>query len=66
MESRIDELEAKICLAEELLDELNRTVFRQQEQIDLLQQQLRMIRQEHQVSAPTEFRDIREEIPPHY
>lgn len=65
MESRIEELEAKLCLAEDLLDELNRTVYRQQAQIDLLQQQLQQVWR--QVDAlSTERRDLREEIPPHY
>ncbi|MGB8301493.1 MAG: SlyX family protein, partial [Azonexus sp.] len=36
MESRITELEIKISYAEDLVDELNRTVFRQQQQIDQL------------------------------
>jgi hypothetical protein len=39
-EARIDELEAKLSFAEDLIDELNRSVFRQQEQLDLMQQQL--------------------------
>ena len=65
MDSRINELEAKISLAEELLDELNRTVFRQQEQIDQLQQQLRLIWRQQAAVSP-ENRDLREEIPPHY
>lgn len=36
MESRITELEIKISYAEDMIDELNRTVFRQQQQIDYL------------------------------
>ena len=36
MESRITELEIKITYTEDLVDELNRIVFRQQQQIDLL------------------------------
>ena len=38
MEAKLNELEAKMSLAEDLLDALNRTVFRQQQQIDRLQQ----------------------------
>lgn len=72
METRVNELEAKLALAEHLLDELNRTIFRQQEQIDQLQQQLRLVwqlaqSQQSSASAPeAEKRDLREEIPPHY
>lgn len=65
MESRIDELEVKLCLAEDMLDELNRIVFRQQEQIEQLQQQLRLLWRQ-QDTASAESRDLREEIPPHY
>ena len=52
MESRLNELEAKISLAEDLLDALNRTVFRQQQQIDRLQQDIRALRQQLQEAAP--------------
>ena len=39
-DERITELEIKLCLVEDMAEELNRTVFRQQAQIDLLQAQL--------------------------
>ena len=45
MESRLAEIEAKLSFSEDLLDELNRTVVRQQQQIDQLQQELRALRQ---------------------
>ncbi|MFZ2855292.1 MAG: SlyX family protein [Rhodocyclaceae bacterium] len=67
MEDRLTELEIKINLAEDLVDELNRTVYRQQQQIDLLQHQLRHIFQQMQPDAgPAEPRNLRDEIPPHY
>lgn len=66
MESRLIALETKISFAEDLLDELNRTVFRQQQQIEQLQQQIRLLYQQMQASGPAERRDLREEIPPHY
>ena len=34
MEARLTELEVKLGFAEDLLDALNRTVYRQQQQID--------------------------------
>ena len=52
MESRLNELEAKISLAEDLLDALNRTVYRQQRQIDQLQQDILALRQQLQEVAP--------------
>jgi len=69
MEERINQLESKLCFAEDLLDELNRTVFRQQEQLDQLQAQIRLLYQQMQGGGPgggAEKRDLREEIPPHY
>jgi SlyX protein len=65
-ESRINELEAKLSFAEDLIDALNRSVFRQQEQLDLMQQQLLLLHQQLQTVIPKEERDLREEIPPHY
>lgn len=66
MESRITELEIKLSLEEDYLEELNRTVFRQQQQIDLLQVQIRELYQLIQPTAPGEPRNLRDDIPPHY
>jgi SlyX protein len=65
MESRLTEIEVKLGFTEDLLEELNRTVYRQQQQIDRLQQELRALRL--QVNAmPSEQQGPRDEIPPHY
>lgn len=67
MEERLTEIEIKLSLNEDLLEELNRQVFRQQEQIDLLQAQLRhLYAQMRNQSEPAEPRNLRDEIPPHY
>ena len=66
MESRITELEIKLSLEEDHVEELNRTVFRQQQQIDLLQAQIRELYQLIQPTAPSEPRNLRDDIPPHY
>ncbi|WP_301101144.1 SlyX family protein [Propionivibrio sp.] len=67
MNDRLTELEIKASLNEDLLDELNRTVYRQQQQLDLLQEQLRHIYGQMQANAePTEPLNLRDEIPPHY
>ena len=67
MESRLTEIEIKLALTEDLVDTLNMTVHRQQEQIDALQRQIRQIYQMMQSATPAaEARDLREEIPPHY
>lgn len=65
-EARLTELETKLAFAEDLIDTLNRTVFRQQEQLDLLQEQLRVLHRRLNDALPAEPRDLRDEIPPHY
>jgi SlyX protein len=65
-EQRIDELEAKLSFAEDMVDTLNRVVFRQQEQLDRMQQQISMLHQQLQSVIPVEERNLRDEIPPHY
>ena len=66
MESRLTELEIKLGLGEDHLEELNRTVYRQQRQIDLLRAQIRELYQLIQPTAPSEPRNLRDDIPPHY
>ena len=66
MESRITELEIKICYAEDLVDELNRTVFRQQQQIDTLAREINSLRQQIQSTAPQQAHSLLDELPPHY
>ena len=56
-----------MSLTEDLVDELNHTVYRQQQQIELLQAQLRLLYGQMQANGePAEPRNLREEIPPHY
>lgn len=66
MESRLNELEAKLSLAEDLLDALNRTLYRQQQQIDQLRQDVRALRRQLQDGAPREAASPGDQIPPHY
>lgn len=65
MEERITELEVKLAFAEDLLETLNQTVFRQQEQIARLEREMRDLRDQLQ-SLPVEPRSLRDELPPHY
>ncbi|MDI6747584.1 MAG: SlyX family protein [Rhodocyclaceae bacterium] len=66
MEARLTELEVKLAFAEDLLETLNHTVYRQQEQISQLQHELRTLRQQMLQSQPAEQRNLLDEIPPHY
>jgi len=65
--ARLDDLETKLSLAEDLLDTLNMTVFRQQEQIQALQRQLNeLARQLAGMGAPDANARPIDEVPPHY
>lgn len=66
MESRLSEIEIKLSFNEDLLEELNRTVARQQQQIAELEQQVRDLRLQLQRSLPAESGGSGHEIPPHY
>lgn len=66
MESRLTELEVKLSFAEDQIEALNRTVYLQQQQINLLQEHVRTLRQEMQAARPGEARSLRDELPPHY
>lgn len=66
MDARLAEIEIKLSFSEDLLEELNRTVARQQQQIAGLEQQLRELRLQMQRSQPAEDGGGGHEIPPHY
>ena len=66
MESRLTDLEIKFSFNEDQLEELNKVVYRQQQQIDFLTTQLRALREQINNSQPQEQRNLRDEIPPHY
>ena len=64
---RLEEVESKLALAEDLLETLNLTVYRQQQHIERLERELLRVRE--QVEAVALARDPggpRHELPPHY
>ncbi|MBV8048064.1 MAG: SlyX family protein [Paludibacterium sp.] len=67
LEARVTELEVKLAFQDDLLDTLNHTVTRQQREIDMLQQQLRLLYQQlRSQGAGHEPGASPHEIPPHY
>lgn len=66
MEDRVTELEVKLAFAEDLLETLNTTVYRQQERIEQLERLVRELRALVLQAIPAEQRSLRDEIPPHY
>jgi SlyX protein len=65
-QDRLEKIETKLSFAEDLLEELNHLVFRQQEQIKRLQAQLDRLADKQSHSEPNERFDPRDDIPPHY
>ena len=66
MDDRIAELEVKLSFAEDLLEAVNATVYRQQQQIERLERHVRELSDQLASSMPQESRSLRDEIPPHY
>ncbi|MDH4189948.1 MAG: SlyX family protein [Betaproteobacteria bacterium] len=67
IEPRLVEIETKLSLAEDLLEAMNRTVFRQQQEIEQLQRDLRALRGQLQPDDGLPVsREIPHETPPHY
>ncbi len=64
IEKRLTNLEIKSSFGEDLLDTLNQTVFRQQEQIDMLIREMRTLQQQAPEAGNT--RGLHDDIPPHY
>ena len=54
MEDRLDKLELKMMSAEDQLDELNRTVWRQQQEIELLREQVRELARQLKAVRPAD------------
>ncbi|MCK6437193.1 SlyX family protein [Rivihabitans pingtungensis] len=69
-EDRITELEIRLAWQDDLLDNLNQALIRQQQQLDLMQQQLRrlydMTTQQGQAESGSLLAQLQQEIPPHY
>ena len=66
IEQRLIDLEIKLSFTEDLVDDLNKVIVRQQQQIDMLIRELSAVR--HQAGDNTNggFRSLRDELPPHY
>lgn len=63
---RLTDLEIKASYTEDLLDQLNMTIYRQQQQIDALILQVTQLRQQAPDGGSGGMRNLRDELPPHY
>lgn len=63
---RLTELEIKLSYAEDQIDALNQTIYRQQCLLDALQLAVTALRQQVSSSQPADALNLRDELPPHY
>ncbi len=67
LQSRVMELEIKASYTDDLLEQLNLTIYRQQQQIDRLLDELRDLRRRVPEGGPAGgATHLRDELPPHY
>ena len=66
MERRLTELEIKASFNEDLLDQLNQVIVRQQQEIDLLLREVRQLKQHLPDGNSATRQQPRDELPPHY
>lgn len=63
---RLEELEIKASYADDLMEQLNSTVFRQQQQIDWLLREVAGLRRQVPDGTTPMLRSLRDDLPPHY
>ncbi len=65
-DARLTELEIKASYAEDQIDQLDKVVVRQQEQIDMLIQAITELRQSSTDGGLGAARNLRDDLPPHF
>ncbi len=67
IDQRLIDLEVKASYADDQLEQLSDLIYRQQQQIDLLLHELRLLRDRMpEAGSNGAPRNLRDEIPPHY
>jgi SlyX protein len=65
-DERITNLEIKLSFSEDLLEELNQTVFKQQQRIELLVKEIQALKLQMASNMPSDGNNSGDERPPHY
>lgn len=63
---RLESLEIKASYTEDLLDQLNMTIYQQQQLIERLVEEIKTLRQQVPDGGSGSVRNLRDELPPHY
>ena len=66
VDKRLTNLEIKASFTEDLLERLDAVIVRQQQQIDSLTREIAQLKQTATSGETTEFRSLRDGLPPHY
>lgn len=66
IDKRLMDLEIKASFTEDLVEQLNQTIFQQQQQIEALIREMSQLRQQAPDGGTGGFRSLRDELPPHY
>ena len=66
VEQRLTDLEIKATFTEDLLEQLDQVIVRQQQQIDLLIREISHLRHPATDAQGSIPRNLRDELPPHY
>ncbi len=65
-DKRLIDLEVKASFTEDMVEQLNQTIFQQQQQIDALIREVSQLRQQTPDGGTGGFSSLRDELPPHY
>ena len=65
-QERLTQLEIKLCFTEDLVDDLNQIVAKQQQQLDHLMRQLEQLRHDWAGAGTASNHALRDDLPPHY
>jgi SlyX protein len=65
-DERTTNIEVKLSFTEDLVEELNQTIYKQQQQIDMLINEVRALKLQMASNLPSDGNSPRDELPPHY
>ena len=65
-DERITNLEIKLSFTEDLIEKLNETIYKQQQQIEFLYRELIAIKEQASSSGGGGIGNLKDDIPPHY
>ncbi len=66
VEERLNELEIKASFTEDLVEQLNQIIIRQQQDLEALARQIGQLRERLPEPDTGQARSARDELPPHY